>query len=171
MSRINFKNTFLKSSILLLVFGLSSCNTNKNKLNIKQFKLTKNALVNHEEVIVLACSENREGGKEDYLTHMLVQSVKTGDTVNVLFHGPHEVYGEDIKSFISPDDIFFKANRNKDFDIYSFKKVYSNPDYISIDWRKYPSIIGDVMTLYDTDDKSIDELIEDAVEHIKSNNN
>lgn len=129
--------------------------------------MTTNALSNHEKVLVLACSENREGGKEDHLTHMLVQSVKTGDTVNVLFHGAREVYGKEIKSFITPDDLFFKANRPADFNIFALQKVYSNPEFISINWRKYPSIIGDVITIYDADE-STDELIEGALEYIKN---
>jgi len=137
--------------------------------DLSEFDLEKNALENHEEVIVLGTSENPENGNEDYFIHMIVKSVKSGDTINVLFWGARETYGEEIKSFIAPDDIFLNIE-NKKIDLKSIKKVYSNPEYIDINWRKYPSIIGKVMTLYDTKGKSTEEIIEDALDMIKESN-
>lgn len=169
MSKTRSVQKVLFNALIFVSGFLSSCNSNKNKLDISEFNVTKNALSNHEEVIVLASSENPENGKESYLIHMLVQSVQTGDTVNVLFHGPREVYGQEIKSFIAPDDIFFKANRAADFNIHAFKQVYSNPEFIPTAWRKYPSILGDVTTIYDTGEKSADELIEGALEYMQGN--
>ena len=169
MTKTRRTHIVLFNALIIVSCVFSSCNSNKNKVDISEFNVTKNALANQEEVLVLACSENPENGKEDYLIHMLVQSVKTGDTVNVLFHGPREVYGQEIKSFIAPDDIFFKANRAADFDIQAFKQVYSNPEFIPTDWRKYPIILGDDTTLYDTNEKSTDELIDGALEYMQHN--
>ena len=136
-------------------------------LDLKEFSLKQNALENQEEVIVLATSENPENGDEDYFIHMIVKSVKSGDTINVLFTGAREIYGEDIKAFISPEDVFFDSENEKQIDINSISKVYSNPDYVATDWRRYPSIIGKVMTIYDFEGESKEEIIDHALDMLK----
>jgi hypothetical protein len=136
-------------------------------LDLQAFNVSNNALTNHEEVIVLGTSENPENGEEDYFIHMIVKSLKTDDTVNVLFIGPREIYGREIKHFISPEDVFFDASGAKTVDITRINKVYSNPDYIKVDWKKYPSIIGKVLTIYDSKEKTNEEPIDEVLKQIQ----
>lgn len=156
--------------LVLLSFAIlfSACKS-KNKIDLKEFKLNKYVLSNHEQVTVLASSENPENGDEDYLIHMIVKSIKSGDTINVLFIGPREIYGEEIKSFISPDDPFFNAENTTKIDINSMNEVYSNPEFITLSWRKYPSVIGKIMTIYDMEGKTSEDMVEKALDMIKNN--
>ena len=85
---------------MLTTVAFTSCSPNLKLIDLSEFTLKSNTLKKREKVIILACSENPEESISDYFIHMLVKSEETGDTVNVLFLGPREIYGEDVKSII-----------------------------------------------------------------------
>lgn len=129
--------------------------------DLKEFNPIKNVIQNRDSVLVIASSGFPENGNEDYYIHMLVKTLNSGDTINVLVPpSGMDAHNTKIKTFIGPSDVFFRPKEKFQ------PKVFSNPYFINIDWSKYPSTIGQLNTLTQLGDKGIDELVDDAIKSI-----
>lgn len=131
-------------------------------IDVSQYNIDTTAL-HHKERIEVLCASDRVFPTDelDYYVHTLVVSLETGDTVNVLAVGSIDITENNrISTFISPNDPIAKILQNvnniktgtnaKDLEVSKFKKVHRDPEYISIETSHFPSIIGLIGEIDDT---------------------
>lgn len=143
----------LTISIITLIF-LSACNNGPRNLDefmvdISEFNIDNNALKDMEEVEILGASGNITAEHEiDFYTLVVVRSMETGDTVNVLMttFNPIDVQNRQVK-FLSNNNILGKLLENtpdfdengkanlKDLKAKTYKKVLYDTEYIDVDVR------------------------------------
>lgn len=129
--------------------------------DLKEFNPIKNVIQNRDSVIVIASSGFPENGNEDYYIHMLVKTLNSGDTINVLVPpSGMDALDTKIKSFVDPSDILYSPREIIQ------PKVFSDTKFINIDWSKYPSTIGQLNTIIKLQGKSTDEFVDEVIKSI-----
>ncbi len=160
-------------SLLVLTLYTNSCKQ-KVLLDLKEFNVSETALKDGEEIEILCSSENPENGEEEYYIHMIVKSLESNDTVNLLFKGARDVSYPKYTNYLSPKNDFYKIMVNqgnikdgdnvKNLKVKNYSQVYSNPEYITLDWKKYPSTIGFAAKSFDN--KQVDEIIDESIQKL-----
>jgi hypothetical protein len=153
------KNLFFN---LLLVFGVFSCADSETEkdltpfmVDVTQFKIDTSILKDGEKVEILGSSGNlTEKHKIDFYNLVVVRSLESGDTVNVLLTNFFQATSNPETVFMSNSSIMGKAFENSDelqegVDINKipskkFSKVFYDTEFIEVDVRKYPAIPGNL---------------------------
>lgn len=146
--------------MLVLVVAISqSCTTgpkdlSKFMVDVSEFKINDTILKDGEEVEILGSSGNLT--KEhaiDFYNLVVVRSLETGDTVNVLVTSFFQADLNDPKTkFLSNSSLVGKVMENsrdlnkldnvQDLKAKKYSKVFYDAEYIMVDVRKYPAITG-----------------------------
>lgn len=148
--------------ISLLTGGLFSCTDSEREkdlspfmVDVKQFKLDTAALKDGENVEILGASGNlTEEQQVDFYNLVVVRSLESGDTVNVLVTNFFQPTSDPKTKFLSNTSLMGKAFENSDdlkdgTDIRKmpskkFSKVFYDTEFIEMDVRKYPAIPGNL---------------------------
>ena len=152
----------LTSLYLLLIFGLFACSDSETEkdltpfmVDVNQFKIDTGALKDGEKVEILGSSGNlTENHKVDFYNLVVVRSLESGDTVNVLITSFFQATSNPETVFMSNTSIMGKAFENadeiKDGDDITkmpskkFNKVFYDTEFIQLDVRKYRAIPGNL---------------------------
>lgn len=146
-----------------LTFLLTNCNEEKNTFwDITKFKIVEGALANYEELKILYASNGPEQTSEDlFYYHIIVVSVKTDDTINILSTVNNDFKESDqfkVYNFLNQNN--FDSIENK-FDsteisqsslldnslkISRICKVVRDTNFDNITDNNYPTIIGFIGT-------------------------
>lgn len=148
--------------ISLLTGGLFGCTDSEREkdlspfmVDVKQFKLDTAALKDGENVEILGASGNlTEEQQVDFYNLVVVRSLESGDTVNVLVTNFFQPTSDPKTKFLSNTSLIGKAFENSDdlkdgTDIRKmpskkFSKVFYDTEFIEMDVRKYPAIPGNL---------------------------
>jgi hypothetical protein len=153
------KYTFMLLSAIILF--LASCSSGPEDLepfmvDAGEFNIDQHALKNGEKVRILGASGNlTKEHKIDFYNLVVVQSIETGDTVNVLvttfFDANHDnpevvfISNTSIagKLFENPEDLERVEGKKADeIEALKFDKVFYDSEFIQVDVRKYPAVTG-----------------------------
>lgn len=150
--------------LTFLVSILISCSGDANIVELSEFKMGNSVLEDLEEIEILCASWGDASLEDEYYNHVIVISSNTGDTVNVLVPGVMSQSEGRNLSFVS-----FNSKTGKMFDPdghgkLNFKHVYSDPQYIALDWHSYPTLIGMLVTVESTGDADPKELMEKVIQ-------
>lgn len=147
---------------LLFTCGLFCCNgpeTEKDlspfMVDVKQFKLDTTALKDGEKVQILGASGNlTEEQQIDFYNLVVVRSLESGDTVNVLVTNFFQPTSNPETKFLSNTSEIGKAFENLDdlkdgtnirkMPSKKFREVFYDTEFIELDVRKYPAITGNL---------------------------
>jgi len=152
----------MKSKILIVLFMLilNSCSQEYEFWEISKFNLEEDALIDNEEIQLIYSSRGPYKNKKiKFYTHLIVVSIRTGDTVNILtpvLNSFSDIENNGIYNFINKDNSVFKmAQLNSDEakeikhvdEINNFKNdkikiVARDPNFDYIADNSYPTIIG-----------------------------
>ena len=124
--------------------------------DISEFKIDNDILKDGDRVEILGSSGNlTEEHTIDFYSLVVVKSLETGDTVNVLvtnyfmsdLNDPETVFMSNSSVAGKLMERTFDAEKLEGQDINnlkakSFKKVFYDREYIQVDVRNYPSITG-----------------------------
>lgn len=151
-------NNIITAVLLAVLFACDRLPKNLEKfiVDVSEFTINDSILKDGDYVRVLGASGNLKGEYEiDFYNLVVVKSMKTGDTINVLatnYHSP-DVKSEKIQ-FVSNQSMIGKlfdnhnnlevlenANIN-DLKPKTYNKVFYDTEYIRVDVRKYPAITG-----------------------------
>lgn len=162
---------------IVSLFIHSACNSGPRNLDefmvdVSEFNIDKNALKDMEEVEILGSSGNITTEHEiDFYTLVVVRSIETGDTVNVLmttfnlidvqnrqtkFISNNGITGKLLETTPDPD-ANGKVNL-KDLKAKTYKKVLYDTEYIDVDVRKFPTITGILGDYHTEGDLDIEEV-------------
>lgn len=149
--------------ILYTLSFLYACNPGPKNLdgfmvNVSEFRIDNKILKDGDYVEVIGSSGNLTKEHEiDFYNLVVVRSVETGDTINVLVTNFYQSDLNDPKTrFISNTSLIGKvvergseAESLKDRNINelkskSYRKVFYDSEYIRADVRKYPAITGNL---------------------------
>lgn len=151
------KNTIPFFFVVIII--LSACSTGPKDLSefmvdASEFKINDTVLKDGEEVEILGSSGNlTKEHKIDFYNLVVVRSLETGDTVNVLVTSFFQADLNDPKTkFLSNSSIMGKIMENsddlnkldnvKDIKAKKYSKVFYDAEYIQVDVRNYPAIAG-----------------------------
>ena len=147
--------------LFALLLALTACNFNYKFRDITEFKITPEALPNHDQVKVLYFSGYPEFKKDKKcFIYYIVVSKTSGDTVRIL--APRQVILENrnntkfyialnsadsIDKFVSrmtsEDTSALRNSRDlKKTDLSPFRKVVSNKKYLNVEAKPYKTVIG-----------------------------
>lgn len=145
-------------SAMYILYGCTSGPKNLDKfmVNLSEFKMDSTVLKDGDSVRILGSSGNlTKEHKINFYSLVVVKSLETGDTINVLLT---DFFMADLNNpktqFISNTSLIgkiyenaldngkLKTNKINDIKPKSFDKVFYDSDYIQVDVRKYPTIIG-----------------------------
>lgn len=149
------------SALFIILIAVACQDSRKNMIKVDEFQMDKTALKDSEEIEILCGSGNPEYGEEDYYIHLIVRSTETGDTVNLLHSGSVDQSEGRIKNFISNESSTGKVLDNldrilnsesgssnvNDMKVKTFDYVFSDPEFIVLDRKRYPAIIGKTAVL------------------------
>ena len=127
-------------------------------VDVSECTLVDSLLKDGDVLEILASSGNISSStKMDFYLLFLVKSLRTGDTLNVLSTNFYKARIDDPQvNFVSQDNVMGKIignidqiNENESTPIAelkekNFDKVYYDTDYIQVDVRKYPAVIGSI---------------------------
>lgn len=156
-------NRFLPAAVVIVVLsGLLACTSSNEKKainpafmrNISEFRMDTSALHDGEQIEVLCASDQLfPSDKVDYYVHVVAVSRETGDTVNIFATAMMQLNGDNrMTEFHSAETEMAKIYQNlnnvksgsnvKDLKSNQFSKVYSDPEFIALETRHFPSIVG-----------------------------
>lgn len=144
---------------------LTACgpkNLDEFMVDTSQFHLKPSALKDGEKVEILGASGNLTREHTiDFYNLVVVRSLETGDTVNVLVTSYFKPEKNDkIQTFLSNNTVMGKViERQNDegkpnnqnvhtMKAKRFKKVLYDTEFISVDVRKYPAVTGTLGHMY-----------------------
>ncbi|MBU2019502.1 MAG: hypothetical protein KJ941_07645, partial [Bacteroidetes bacterium] len=150
---IGMKNLFLVLSILIVVLGCSSGPKKLDEflIDVSEFTISNDLLKDGDYVEILGASGNLSSEhKMDFYNLIVVRSLESGDTINILCTNYFQINPNNPKTrFISNTTKMGKlienastANTGDDLDNLEpkkFDKVFYDTDYIQLDIRKYKS--------------------------------
>jgi len=176
----------LSFPIMILLIILASCggqiDLEPYMVSPSQFKMDPYILKDGDEVEIIGKSDKVSlEHKIDFYNLVVVRSIKTGDTINVLATTfIHPGKNGNYMKFISPESSFglileAQSNNNdldgknlKNMKAKKFNKVLYDKEFISANVQRYPSIIGligDFTILSDVQkQQDIDEAIDSLLE-------
>jgi hypothetical protein len=154
---MKFNFLFFNAFVLFLV----SCSSGPNDLepfmvDLSEFRIEQGALKDGEKVQILGASGNlTKEHKIDFYNLVVVRSLETGDTVNVLVttffqadqNDPETVFISNTslagKLFENPEDLERVEGKKADeIEALKFDKVFYDSEFIQVDVRKYPAVTG-----------------------------
>lgn len=151
--------------VITIMAVFYSCNGNKLEdlgqfmVDISEFNIDNSILKDGDYVEILGSSDKlTRDHKINFYNLVVVRSKETGDTINVLVtnyfvassNNPETRFISnlsDIGKLVDQQDnlIDLKEGENiKNLKSKSFKKVFYDTDWISVDVREYPSITGNL---------------------------
>lgn len=150
---------FFCLSLVCGLFGCTGSETEKDltpfMVDVTQFKIDTAALKDGERVKILGSSGNlTENHKIDFYNLVVVRSLESGDTVNVLVTNFFQAGPDPETKFLSNTSLIGKAFENSDdlkdgtnirkMASKKFSKVFYDTEFIEVDVRKYPAIPGNL---------------------------
>lgn len=149
--------------IILSIFLFFSCSTSFNKFSyrdISEFKFDTTVLKNNDAVLVLNVSGGPDLNEEiDYYYHWIIQNKISGDTINLLIpfivpigenNNSYNYFNQEsneYKFLIIPSD----AKDIRDYKPKEIKRVITNKDFKDIEHNNYPTVIGVLGEIKQTD--------------------
>lgn len=150
-------------SLISFTLLLSNCNDEKNTFwDITKFKIDESALVDSEEIKILYASNGPEQNKDKlFFYHVVVVSVKTGDTINILStinnnfkeSDQYKVYNflnqnnfDSIENKFDSAQISHSSLLDNSLKTSTISKVVRDTNFDNIADNSYPTIIGFIGT-------------------------
>jgi len=160
----------LKSLFILGLYALllTSCGNRYKYWDISKFNIKNDALKDNEQIKLLYTSRGPDYNKDlNYYIQLVAVSQETGDTVNILTTVDNGITMADkdkIFNFFNQDNIASKiiqmdAEKIKDIknvndinkvELKKIDKVARDPNYDNIADNNYPTVIGSIGTMTDT---------------------
>lgn len=150
-------------ALLVTTILIASCNNEPKNLDefmvdISEFQIDTTVLKDGDYVRILGSSGNlTEEHSIDFYTLIVVQSLESGDTINVLMTNFYQTDLNDTETrFMSNSSMMGRiVERNNHPDVFDGKKledvsplkydkVFYDQEYIQVDVRNYPAITGNL---------------------------
>ncbi|AEA45232.1 hypothetical protein [Fluviicola taffensis] len=153
-----FTGLFLATTLLLGCSDNSPKDLEPFMVDISEFKIHNDLLKDGDKVLILGSSGNlTEEHKIDFYNLVVVKSLRTGDTLNVLvttffqsdLNDPETTFisntsseGKLMESVMNKEDV--EGQNVNEMKPKSFSKVFYDTEYIQVDVRKYPCVTGNL---------------------------
>lgn len=156
-----------KFAIAALTLLICACGHKYEFWDISKFTIDNEALAEYEKVQILYSSQGPYHDEDalPFYTHLLVVSLATGDTVNILTPTSHELsldQKDQIFHFLKQDNVATKLIQMNADEINNVKdindlanqpaqiitKVSRDPKFDFLADNNYPSIIGIIVTVH-----------------------
>lgn len=158
--------------ISLILIGCSS-SSKYDYWDISKFKMVPDALAEESDIKVIYSYRGPTGGKKkDWYNHVMVISVKTGDTINILtMVYPKDDYDKNkVYQYIGPNTIITKMSgmepdeiaKVKDWDAVKLETrpfVCRDKKFDRLADNNFPTVIGSIGTVTKTDTSKVNPKI------------